>query len=140
MGRELTRIGGGHATCLAMSSDVSATCLRARAAARALGTSTDELRVRALRAFAAALRDRADEVIAANRADVEEARAAGTSAALLDRLALDPDRVGAVARAVEDIGRQEDPLGRALSDSTRADGLRVRRIRVPIGVVAMIYE
>jgi glutamate-5-semialdehyde dehydrogenase len=90
--------------------------------------------------MAEGLRARTEELLDANARDVDEARARGTSGALLDRLALDARRVGHMADAVLQVASLEDPVGAVLSDLTRPDGLRVRRIRVPIGVVAMIYE
>jgi glutamate-5-semialdehyde dehydrogenase len=86
------------------------------------------------------LRARSSAILAANVADLEAARARGTSGALLDRLALDAKRVEQMALAAEQIAAQEDPVGAVLSAWTRPDGVRVRRIRVPIGVIAMIYE
>lgn len=121
-------------------SDVSAICRRARTASRALATVDTSAKDRALRAMAAALRSQAPRVLEANARDLEAARAQGTSAALLDRLALDAARVEQMARAVEQVASLPDPVGTVLSDATRADGLRIRRVRVPLGVVAMIYE
>ena len=80
------------------------------------------------------------EVLAANRRDVDDARARGTGDAMLDRLALDADRVGQMAQAVTDVSELDDPVGHVLFEATRPNGLRVRRVSVPIGVVAMIYE
>jgi glutamate-5-semialdehyde dehydrogenase len=94
----------------------------------------------ALQEFAGSLRAGTAELVEANTKDVEEARARGLSAALLDRLSLDERRVAAMARAVDDIAALDDPLGAVLFESTRADGLRIRRVRVPIGVIAMVYE
>jgi glutamate-5-semialdehyde dehydrogenase len=78
--------------------------------------------------------------MAANRGDVEEAKARGTSDALLDRLALDARRVEQIAEAVEQIASLDDPVGLILSDVNRPNGLRVRRVTVPIGVIAIVYE
>ncbi len=94
----------------------------------------------ALRAVAAGLRARGAEVLAANARDVESARAAGTSAAMIDRLTLDPTRLEALARAVEEIAELPDPVGEVISKSTRPSGVSVSRVRVPLGVIAMIYE
>ncbi|HEX3343848.1 MAG TPA: glutamate-5-semialdehyde dehydrogenase [Polyangiaceae bacterium] len=120
--------------------DVPALCRRARAASRALGPRDRHAKDAALRGIARGIRDHAAEILAASAGDVEEARALGTSGALLDRLALDARRVEQMAQAVEQIAGLEDPVGAVLSDVTRPDGLRIRRVRVPIGVVAMIYE
>jgi len=120
--------------------DVPALCRRARAAARATGPSSRAAKDGALAAIARGLRARSAEILRANAADLEAARARGASAALLDRLALDPQRVEQMAIATEQVAGQDDPVGAVLADSTRPDGVRVRRVRVPIGVIAMIYE
>ena len=111
------------------------TCARARAATRALAITPRAEKDAALLAAADALVRRADAILAANAADVEAARARGTSAALLDRLGLDARRLEAVARSVREIAAQDDPVGQVLEDRTRPNGLRVRRVRVPIGVI-----
>jgi glutamate-5-semialdehyde dehydrogenase len=120
--------------------DVVALCRRARAAARTIGPSPREAKDAALRALASGVRARSAEILAANAADLESARARGTSGALLDRLALDARRVEQMALAAEQVASLDDPVGTVLSDWTRPDGVRVRRVRVPIGVIAMIYE
>jgi glutamate-5-semialdehyde dehydrogenase len=120
--------------------DVVALCRRARAAARTIGPSPREAKDAALRALASGVRARSAEILAANAADLESARARGTSGALLDRLALDARRVEQMALAAEQVASLDDPVGTVLSDGTRPDGVRVRRVRVPIGVIAMIYE
>jgi glutamate-5-semialdehyde dehydrogenase len=93
-----------------------------------------------LMAIASALRARGGDLLAANSRDLEDARAHGTSGAMLDRLALDAGRVSSMAAAVEEVAALPDPVGRVLFESTRPNGVRVRRVSVPIGVVAMIYE
>jgi glutamate-5-semialdehyde dehydrogenase len=115
-------------------------CRRAKAAARKLAPVARAARDAALLGIAAGLRERAATLLGANAEDVADGRARGTSEALLDRLALDPKRVEEMARAVEEIARQDDPLGHVLSEWTRPDGLRIRRVAVPIGVVAIVYE
>jgi glutamate-5-semialdehyde dehydrogenase len=120
--------------------DVSTICRRARAASRLLATVDTASRDRALRAMAAGLRAHAPKVLEANSRDLEAARARGTSGALLDRLALDAGRLEQMARAVEQVASLPDPVGTVISDTKRGDGLRIRRVRVPLGVVAMIYE
>ena len=119
---------------------MSALGAEARAAARALAASSAETRRRALRAAAAALRHRKAAILEANALDMAAARAAGLSGALLDRLALDPGRVEAMASSVEQVAALEDPLGRLLGEWTRPNGLRIRRVSVPIGVIGIIYE
>jgi glutamate-5-semialdehyde dehydrogenase len=121
-------------------SDVSLMCRRARIAARQLAPKSRQARDAGLSAIAAGLRAHAGEIVAANALDVAEARAKGTSDALLDRLAVDERRVSQVADAVEQVVALEDPLGRVLYDTVRPNGLRVRRLTVPIGVIAIVYE
>ncbi len=113
---------------------------RARDAAAALALAPAEAKVRALRAAAAAVRSQANEILAANAEDVAEATGAGIGAALIDRLALDPKRLEAVARGLEDIADLPDPIGRVLAEWTRPNGLRISRVSVPLGVIGIIYE
>jgi glutamate-5-semialdehyde dehydrogenase len=120
--------------------DVPALCRRARTASRALAPRDRAAKDAALRAMADGLRSGTAEILAASARDVEEARAHGTTGALLDRLALDATRVQQMAAAVEEVAALDDPVGAVLSDVTRPNGLRIRRVRVPLGVVAMIYE
>jgi glutamate-5-semialdehyde dehydrogenase len=120
--------------------DVASICRAARKAARRLAPADRSTRDALLRAAAASVRARAPDLLAANAQDLEKARAGGMAAALLDRLALDPRRVAAMADAVEEVASLPDPLGRLLYESVRPNGVRVRRVSVPIGVVAMIYE
>ena len=124
---------------LAMN-DVPSLCRRARAASRLLAPHDRASKDAALRLVAEGLRARTAEIVSASAQDVEEARARGTSGALLDRLALDAGRVEQMADAVEQVATLDDPVGQVLSDATRPNGIRVRRVRVPLGVVAMIYE
>lgn len=112
----------------------------AKAAARELAQASGPVRDGALRAMAAALRERAAEILMANAEDVAAAKAAGTAPQLVDRLLLDGGRVEAMARGLEQIAAQPDPLGRVV-DGRRLDcGLAIERVSVPLGVVAMVYE
>ncbi|WP_159802764.1 glutamate-5-semialdehyde dehydrogenase [Arthrobacter zhaoguopingii] len=113
---------------------------RSRAASRILASATRATKDRALRAVAAALTERQDTVLAANALDVEAGRANGTSAYLLDRLSLDPGRVAGLARALEELAALPDPVGSAVRGQTLPNGIRLRQVRVPLGVVAAIYE
>jgi glutamate-5-semialdehyde dehydrogenase len=113
---------------------------RARAAAAALALAPADVKVAALRAAAAAVRSRANEILAANAKDVAEANAAGIGAALVDRLALDPKRLEAVAKGLEDIAALPDPVGRVLAQWTQPNGLDISRVSVPLGVIGVIYE
>ena len=109
----------------------------ARYAGRVLARSSAEARNAALRAMADALRDGMRNILSANATDVAAYR--GT-AAFLDRLTLTPARVEAMARGLEDVAALPDPLDRTLADWTRPNGLRIKRIATPIGVIGMIYE
>ena len=112
----------------------------ARAAARALAASSAEDRRQALEAAAAATRSGEAAILEANARDMAAAEASGLSGALLDRLALDPGRVEAMAAGVEQVAALDDPLGRLLGEWERPNGLRIRRVSVPIGVIGIIYE
>jgi glutamate-5-semialdehyde dehydrogenase len=112
----------------------------ARAAAPVLGLAPREQKSHAIGAAAAALRARCQEVLAANRRDMDEAAAKGASAAILDRLELDEKRVDAMARALEEIAALPDPVGTVLAEWARPNGLVIQRRRVPLGVIGIIYE
>ena len=114
--------------------------LLARQAARVLATVGSTERNRALRAMAVSLRTACADICAANAADVAEARSAGTSEPLIDRLLLTEQRVEAMAAGLEGVAAQPDPLGRVLSGSQLPNGLQVQKVTVPLGVVAMVYE
>jgi len=115
-------------------------CRAARAAARDLAPRDRAAKDAALRALAGGLRAHAAAIARANDADRAAADARGLSAALVDRLRLDEAGVDRVARAVEEIASLADPVGEVIAETSRPSGIRVRRVRVPIGVVAMIYE
>ncbi len=114
--------------------------IKARAAARKLANAPAEAKNRALAAAARALRERADDILAANALDLAEAEAKGLSAALLDRLALNSQRIEAMARGLEDIAALPDPVGRVLATFSRPNGLVIERVATPLGVVGVIYE
>src|SRR6266404_5602718 len=113
---------------------------QAREASATLALAPAEAKTAALEAAAATVRSRANEILAANAEDLAEAKQAGIGAALLDRLALDPKRLEAVARGLEDIAAQPDPVSRTLAEWIRPNGLRIARVSVPLGVVGIIYE
>ena len=113
---------------------------RAREAARELALASAEAKAAALHAAAQAVRSSADNILAANAEDLAAATRAGISAALLDRLALDPKRLESVAKGLEDIAALPDPVGRVLAEWTRPNGLAISRISVPLGVIGIIYE
>ena len=112
----------------------------AKAASAKLAQATTEERNGALYAMAAALRAQAPAIVEANGEDMEAARAAGTTEALLDRLMLDESRVFAMADALEEVAALPDPLGVVSLESTFYNGIELRRVSVPLGVVAMVYE
>jgi glutamate-5-semialdehyde dehydrogenase len=113
---------------------------RARAAARALAAMPAAAKGAALLAAAAAIREDADAILAANAEDMAAAQAAGLSGALLDRLRLDAARVEATAAGVEAVARLSDPVGQVIDRAERPNGLVLTRVRVPIGVIGIIYE
>jgi glutamate-5-semialdehyde dehydrogenase len=112
----------------------------ARAAALALSLASTDQKDRALRAAAASLRARRHKIIDANDRDMREAAAKGLSPALLDRLKLDEKRVEAMARGLDDIAQLADPIGTVLAEWTRPNGMKIQRVRVPLGVIGIIYE
>jgi glutamate-5-semialdehyde dehydrogenase len=113
---------------------------QAREASAQLALAPAEAKTAALEAAAAAIRSRANEILSANAEDLAEAKRGGLTAALLDRLALDQKRLEGVARGLEDIAAQPDPVGRTLAEWTRPNGLRIARVSVPLGVIGIIYE
>ena len=123
-----------------IAAEMAALGAEARAAARVLAASSAEARRRALEAAAAAIRGDEAAILEANGRDMAAAEASGLSSALLDRLALDPGRVEAMAVGVGQVAALDDPLGRLLGEWERPNGLRIRRVSVPIGVIGIIYE
>ncbi len=112
----------------------------ARAAARELARASDAQKAAALIAAAAALRAAQKQILEANALDMEAGAANGLSPAMLDRLRLDAARLEGVAAAVEQVARLEDPVGQVIDRSERPNGLVMERVRVPVGVLAIIYE
>lgn len=112
----------------------------AKAAAGVLAQSSDAQRNAGLLAAAAALRASQNEILAANGADMAEAREKGLTEALLDRLELNPQRIEAMALGLEEIAKLPDPLNRILETTTRPNGLRIEKVSVPLGVIGIIYE
>lgn len=119
---------------------VHAAARRARMAARTLGSLTTAVKDRALHAAADAVLAHADQILAANAADLDAARAAGTPEAMLDRLALNPQRIDGIAAGLRQVAGLPDPIGEVLRGRTMPNGLQVRQQRVPLGVVGMVYE
>ena len=112
----------------------------ARSAARRLAGADDATKAAALLAAAAALRASVADILAANAKDVAAAVAAGISPAMLDRLKLDEGRIAAMASAVEQVATLEDPVGQIIDSRSRPNGLVMERVRVPVGVLGIIYE
>src|SRR3954453_12663654 len=115
-------------------------CAAAKAAARRLAALDTAAKDAALHAIADALEARVDEIVEANGRDMEAGREAGLSSALLDRLMLDEQRVAAIAAQVRDIAALRDPVGEVIEGFRLPNGLDVDRVRVPLGVVAVVYE
>jgi len=122
------------------TSSLSDRLARARDAALVLGTATRAAKDAALRSMAGALMSQADAVLAANAADVARGRDAGLSEALLDRLALSPARLAGMADGLRELAGMPDPVGEIVDGWTLPGGVRVERIRVPFGVIGVIYE
>ncbi|ADP69526.1 gamma-glutamyl phosphate reductase [Rhodomicrobium vannielii ATCC 17100] len=112
----------------------------ARKAARSLALAPTEQKNAALFAAAAALRARMDDILRTNAEDRDAARASGRPESFIDRLTLTPARVEAMAKGLEDIAALADPVGETIAAWERPNGLRISRVRVPLGVIGMIYE
>jgi glutamate-5-semialdehyde dehydrogenase len=115
-------------------------CRGAKRASRTLARTSTSVKDRALEAIATALETRMEEILEANERDMQAGREAQLGDALLDRLALDPVRVQAIASAVRRIAALGDPVGEVIDGHRLPNGLDVRKVRVPLGVVAVIYE
>jgi glutamate-5-semialdehyde dehydrogenase len=111
-----------------------------RQAQRALAVMDDATKAAALRSAAASLRGSADVILAANARDVGAGEARGLTAAMLDRLRLDPGRLEAIAAAVETVAALPDPVGEVISRSTAPSGIELSRVRIPIGLIGIVYE
>lgn len=113
---------------------------RAKAAARALALSPTAQRDAALAAMTKSIRDSEAGILAANAEDVAEAKTSGATAAFIDRLFLDVKRVAAMADGIEVVRKLADPVGAVMESWTRPNGMTIERVRVPLGVVGVIYE
>ncbi|MBI1648805.1 glutamate-5-semialdehyde dehydrogenase [Hyphomicrobium sulfonivorans] len=113
---------------------------RARAAAHLLSLASPEAKNNALIAAAEALRAATPEILAANVKDIEAARAAGRPESFIDRLLLNEKRINAMADGIAEIAKLADPIGTVLAEWQRPNGLRFQRVRVPLGVIGIIYE
>ena len=121
-------------------SDIEQQARACRAAATMVAGLDTEQRGALLRAMAAALESNAGQILAGNARDLAAARAKGIGNAMLDRLMLDPSRLFAMAEAVREVAGLPDPVGQVTRDDVRPNGIRVQKVRVPLGVIAMIYE
>jgi len=121
-------------------SEVRELALRAREASHALAGTSSAVRDQALFSMAAAMLERADLILAANLLDMQAARDGGTPGPLLDRLMLDESRIAGIAAAIVALAREADPIGEIVSGHRMPNGIWLSQVRVPLGVVAMIYE
>ena len=113
---------------------------RAKAAARPLQTATTETKNQALLKIADALRENCAYILSENEKDLEAGRKNGMAPSLLDRLALSEARVAGMAKGVSDVAKLPDPVGAVLSETTRPNGLKIQKVAVPLGVIAVIFE
>src|SRR3954447_7792385 len=123
-----------------MSDQIAEVATRARDAAAVLALATRSVKDAALETMARALLDHTDEILSANADDVAAAEDSGTPAHLIDRLRLDSARVAAMAQGLREVAGLPDPVGDVVRGSTLANGLELRQVRVPFGVVGVIYE
>ena len=112
----------------------------AKAAERILGVADTRLKNKALEAMATALEEKTDSIIAANETDLENGRQNHMSDSLLDRLRLTPERIADMADGIRQVAALGDPIGEIMEGSVRPNGMRIRRVRVPLGVVGIIFE
>jgi glutamate-5-semialdehyde dehydrogenase len=122
------------------TTSVADACAAAKGATHALGTANTEAKNAALERLAELLGERRDELLEANAADLADERAADLTAALRDRLTLDEARIEAMAQGVREIAALPDPVGEVIEERMLASGLEMRKVRVPLGVVAVVYE
>ena len=121
-------------------SSVAEVCARAHAASRLLARAPTDTKNAALAAIATALRERAQEILAANERDLTAGQEADIGEALLDRLRLDEQRIEGIAQAVQQVTALPDPVGEVIDGRRLPNGLDVRKVRVPLGVIAVVYE
>jgi glutamate-5-semialdehyde dehydrogenase len=121
-------------------SELQTKCTLAKEASYKLTTVTTETKNKALDAIATALVVKADEIIEANKIDIENARANGTRETMIDRLTLTKERIADIAEGVRQVENLDDPIGEIVKSWTRPNGLEISQKRVPMGVVAIIYE
>ncbi len=124
----------------AIASDIAADTLRAKGAARAMGAAPTAVKNQALEVIARGLGESVDAILEANQADLADERAQSLSTALIDRLTLTRERIEAMAAGVLEVAALEDPVGELLETKTLENGLEMNKVRVPLGVVAVVYE
>ena len=124
----------------ATATDIANDTAQAKSAARAMAAAPTAVKNSALEAIASGLRESVDTILEANAADLADERARSLSKALIDRLTLTPERVEAMAAGVLEVAALDDPVGEVLETSTLDNGLELNKIRVPLGVVAVVYE
>jgi len=122
------------------AADIVADTSRAKGAARAMAAAPTEAKNRALEAIARGLEEAVEAIMEANRGDLADDRAQGLSDALTDRLTLTPERIEAMAAGVRQVASLEDPVGEILESNRLDNGLELNKVRVPLGVIAVIYE
>ncbi len=114
--------------------------VRARAASRSLALATTDRKRTALRAMAEAIADNTEAILVANAFDHRAAKKSGLSSAILDRLVLTPERIAGIAAGVQEIAELDDPVGTIVTAWERPNGLKIERVRTPLGVIGVIYE
>src|SRR5579863_7611161 len=125
---------------MTLETQTAAALKRTRAAGRALALATGEQKNRALGILAALIRRSGEGILSANRDDLERARVAGKSGAFVERLTLNPARIEAMAKGVDEVAALPDPVGEVIESWRRPNGLEIVKRRVPIGTIAVIYE
>ena len=113
---------------------------RAKEAAKTLSKASSDLKNKALKSIAENLREFSHEIIEANKKDIENAKKMNISGAMIDRLTLTKERIEGIAVSAEEIIALEDPIGKTLSGTTRPNGLKISKVTIPLGVIAVIYE
>ena len=123
-----------------MTGDIKLLCQRAKAASRKMAILDSKIKVGALRSMAKALLDKSSYIIAQNAKDVDEAKKKNMPKALIDRLTLDKKRIKEMTNSLTEISKLKDPVGRILETRSRPNGLLIKKVCVPIGVILCIYE
>ena len=125
---------------MSLEAEVVGALERARAAAHPMSLATTAQKNAALRALAVSIRANCEAIVAANAKDLKRARDYGRTGAFIERLTLNAARIETMAKSVEEVAALPDPVGGVLEEFTRPNGLKIRKVRVPLGVIAIIYE